>query len=439
MAAAVSCALVLSACTSGDADSTTLDPSAAPTTQPQPALSEPIALVLEDSMEVLGDWALSPDRTSVAFEVSDELRVAGSDGNVVTIGRITSDAYPIFLNETELVVETVTNRNATLRYAATDGDGFTRIVRSSVDIIFAGATESEIIFVETSDEISAVYAWDIATEETRTILELEHEDGGIAEAKVIGEYIVFELREGEDRWLRSTVIADGRTTDLPRHPPGLGLQIIGESPIKNTVVLTEQGRNGTFIYTINLDNPDEVIDLVSQAQVTAQNYTGATLQFVDPAAGRRLLDLATGHISDVPPEQNPRTDVRVVGLVEDTGRVAGGLPNGNWLVTGFSVGGRTYESVWNRSEDFGGGQIVTEATVRALFEYNPVTEQLWQVSGPPTFALSSTVSGSGDSPSWVLAAVAMDGFIVYSTGFSGAAYDIQHNLYISPIPSALGG
>ncbi len=72
-----------------------------------------------------------------------------------------------------------------------------------------------------------------------------------------------------------------------------------------------------------------------------------------------------------------------------------------------------------------------------LFLYEPANGLLAPVSGIPESTEVSTAVSTSFGPDTVLRVevLADEAMVAYSVGFNGAAYDIEHSLYLAPLPA----
>ena len=146
-------------------------------------------------------------------------------------------------------------------------------------------------------------------------------------------------------------------------------------------------------------------------------------QFVESAVS---LDRA---VSLSIPGFEPFNDVRIA------------LSDGRFIVRGRWDRDAVINSSYQRNPDSlpeGADNPVIDSSDRPvrLFVYDQRTDALKPVSHTPSVFPYSTAMSVGDGPDIVLDVVVLDGelSVAYITGFSGAAYDIQREVYTAPIP-----
>lgn len=409
----------------------------------QVAMTELLTLVRQDNGTAPGQWHANHSRSTLIYEVrtGNGSDVWAMDGNgepwLVADARSIETMEFAGVDHVAIVDKNEGNGRNRIRYAKLDGSEIRLAKASRREVRVVGVSGDDLVYAQAGDQAVELLAWNVASEETREIGSFADEFPDVSAPELVGEHVVFESSRGDSRQLVAINVADGRQADVPRPEPNTRLRLVGEAPGGEAIVVESRAGGGS-LYTVDLNATGSMTDLAGGVIAETVFLDGSSLRYSTVDGEARLLDLATGEEAEAPSRRREPPGP-VVGLEEGSVRLQALLDNGNWLVTGQLVDGAEYRALWDFNEQFGGATSDENISVRDLFEYDPTAQELWQVSGPPTFSSTTTVSGSGSGPDWVLGVAVLDGFVVFSTGFSGAAYDIASNLYASPIPSTLGG
>ena len=133
--------------------------------------------------------------------------------------------------------------------------------------------------------------------------------------------------------------------------------------------------------------------------------------------------------------ENPEVQLGEIPGFRAHNDIAAVLSDGRFFVRGQWDGDEPVET-W--IESFNSGERTTEPRrpIR-LFLYDPATEELTPIGDLPPLRETSTAVSTSYSPDTVLRVEVLAGesAVAYSAGFNGAAYDIEHGLYLAPIPA----
>lgn len=429
-------ALAIGGCSPSETDTTKPPPSV--TTPPATAppgieFADLVTLHEDDGMRTLGQWLVSGD--TVVYELrgrdSDEMWAVDRRGAPWLVAQASPIEAISLAGAVGLAITTREGGEDRLSYAFLDGSAVHDVATSRRELRFIDTAGDELVYASVGNEVE-LHAWNVATRQGRDIGSYPPPPQ-VSELAVVGDYVV--LSSQGDRPLRAVAIADGAVVELARHDPNFRPRFVGAAP-NGHVVVTEGRPGGGYIYTVDPANPDILNDLTADAVVELVFMEGTAVRYGRVSGEDRLLDLVTGE-ETAAPSRRAEPPGPVPGLEEGFVRLIATLDNGNWIVTGWLMDGAEYRALWEFNEQFGGGSFDEDVFVKGLFEYDPDTGELWQLSGPPTFSATTTGSGSGTGPDGVLRVEVLQGFVVFSTGFSGAAYDLEYNLYASPIPSLL--
>ena len=446
---AVAAALAVGACTStrdepaAPASPEGADRSTAPSAVTEVEMAELITLAQQSDGRTPGHWWLNEAHNTVLYEVrtgnGSEVWAVDGGGEPWVVAAARSDVWlgSTGKDHVAIVDKNETNGRYRIRYASLDGGNVRLAKTTPQESSVLGISGDELVYALAGDEMVMLFSWNVATENTREIGSFVDEFPDVHSPTLVGEHVVFEASDGASRYLLAMSVADGAVVEVPQHDANFRPRLVGVAP-NGDAIFAGGRQGGGYIYTVDLTNPEEAIDLIDDAVVELVFMEGTSVRYGNTAGEQRLLDLTTGEETTAP-SRRAEPPGAVAGLEEGHVRLIEVLDNGNWIVTGWLVDGAEYRALWEFNDQFGGTTSDEEVFVKGLFEYDPATDELWQVSGPPTFSTTSTVSGSGSGPDHVLQVEVLDGFVVFTTGFSGAAYDIAYNLYASPIPSALEG
>ncbi|NND02101.1 MAG: hypothetical protein HKN91_04890 [Acidimicrobiia bacterium] len=436
---ALATALAVSACTSGDVGQpkpdSTIDPA------PDLGFSELLVLALAGDNGSTGQWHVNDSRDVVAYELrthdGHEVWVVDDAGTRAVIAGTNNIDEIEFTDSGHVAISDKDESTGQHRilYSAVDGIQPREVATSQQPLAIVGYHDGEVFYSGVGDQSIELFAWNAANGETRQIGEIAQEFPDVYSVASVGSHVVFESSSGDTQQLFAMSMADGAVVAVPQHDPSFTPRLLGEAPNGDSLFAAGR-RGGGYIYMVDLNKPERMTELTNSAVVELVFMEGSSVRYTTTNGETRLFDLVTRLDSPAPSRAwEPPSPVR--GLDASSARLIATLEGGNWIVTGWLVAGAEYRALWDISEQFGGGTSDELIPVKGLFEYDPETQQLWQMSGPPTFSSTTTSAGSGTGPDGVLRVEVLNGFVVFSTGFSGAAYDIEYNLYASPIPSLL--
>jgi hypothetical protein len=114
--------------------------------------------------------------------------------------------------------------------------------------------------------------------------------------------------------------------------------------------------------------------------------------------------------------------------------IAAVLGDGRYLIRGRSDRDQPMDSWVERTET---GRTAEPRRSIGLFPYDPTDDEPSPVSGIPMSSEVSTAISRSFGPDTVLRVELLPGdrSVANSVGFNGAAYDIEHSLYLTPLPS----
>ena len=180
--------------------------------------------------------------------------------------------------------------------------------------------------------------------------------------------------------------------------------------------------------------PWEITDLAEDARFQI-DANGSNVEVSSPGAGVSSFPIASparGIERNVDSRPLPVLD-EIAGFVPHND-IAALLSDGRYLIRGRWDQDQPMDS-WLQFVD---GERTSEARrpIR-LFLYDPNDGLLTPVSGIPESTEVSTAVATSFGPDTVLRVELLAGeeMVVYSVGFNGAAYDLEHSLYLAPLPT----
>jgi hypothetical protein len=180
--------------------------------------------------------------------------------------------------------------------------------------------------------------------------------------------------------------------------------------------------------------PWMIADLAGDATFEI-DATGSNVAVSSPGGGVSSFPIASparGIESNVDSRPVPVLDA-IPGFTPHND-IAAVLSDGRYLIRGQWDQDEPMES----SLQFVNGERTSEPRrpIR-LFLYDPANGLLVPVSGIPESTEVSTAVSTSYGPGTVLRVelLAAETLVAYSVGFNGAAYDIEHSLYLAPLPT----
>jgi len=439
--------MFISACNSTDRDgtapSTATPGSGAATTTAAPPIA-PIVLAGSEADLGLHRWDVMPDGGGIVYTVFVRdgvvaLRAVDNSGEPWDI-IVAPLREPSFVFDADgdslLVVDRPAGDGSEpgyrLQSVPTGGGAVTRIAASRNPITAAGSWGDDVVLATQAPRRTIVHAQDTTTRENRVLGEIA---GGLVQIEVVDGFAIVVTDSGRRSTITSLPIDGGQPVELPAATSDSNFAVHGATA-DGAVIVSQSDETTGPIYVTVPDGSGPVEILVDEAWQGTIRRRGETLFYRDGNYLPNQVSIETAESSPAPIEEQDQPAPGVVpGLEADTQRVWRVLSDGRWLVSGSSVDAPEVEYSWESSDD--GVREFFSVKLNYLFVYDPDNGSLVQLSATPDFRTTTTATGTGSSPDHILSVRLFGGgeFVAFTTGFQGAAYDVEHGLHITRMPA----